>query len=92
MPSEIRDGRSPAIQFSDRTWIDESSGIIIIMETLAQAFAGQTFCIRTLFSGFMVDASNIFRFEGLGNVTSGSKFAVEWWIFKPQKSGQQVLS
>ena len=38
----------------------------------------------------MVDASNILRFEGVGNVDVDIKYAVELWIFKPQKSGQQV--
>ena len=39
----------------------------------------------------MVDASNILRFEGEGDKSSGAIYAVEWWVFKPQKSGQQVL-
>ena len=43
-----------------------------------------------MFSGFMVDGSNILKFEGVGNVISNEKFAVEWWIFKPKENGQQV--
>jgi hypothetical protein len=43
-----------------------------------------------MFSGFMVDASNIFSFEGLGDTASGMKYSIEWWVFKPKKNGEQV--
>jgi hypothetical protein len=39
----------------------------------------------------MVDDSNILGFEGGGNSTSEVKYSVEWWIFKPEKNGQQVI-
>ena len=48
-------------------------------------------CIRTMFTGFMVDASNILRFEGIGAQTLDSQYSVEWWVFKPKNSGQQVI-
>jgi hypothetical protein len=38
-----------------------------------------------------VDASNILRFEGVGDMSPDVMYAVEWWIFKPQKTGQQVI-
>ena len=44
-----------------------------------------------MFSSFMVDDSNIFGFEGGENVIDGSKYSVEWWIFKPEENGQQVF-
>ena len=47
---------------------------------------GQTFCIRVMFTGFMLDASNIIKFEKPGIKT----ISMEWSIFKPQKNGQQV--
>ena len=39
----------------------------------------------------MVDASNILRFEGNGAQSLDSQYSVEWWIFKPKNSGQQVI-
>ena len=42
-----------------------------------------------MFTGFMIDASNLFKFERKQNGIKGS-FSVEFWIFKPAKSGQQV--
>ena len=45
-----------------------------------------------MFSFFMVDDSNIMAFEHLGNLSSNVKYAVEWWVFKPEKNGQQVRS
>ena len=41
-----------------------------------------------MFRGFMVEASNVFSFEG--EMSSEVKYSVEWWIFKPKKSGEQV--
>ena len=41
MQEAIEEGMSPAIQFSDRSWNDESSGISITMETPAEV------CITT---------------------------------------------
>ena len=55
---------------------------------LQTLFLGQTFCIRVMFRGFMVEASNVFSFEG--EMSSEVKYSVEWWIFKPKKSGEQV--
>ena len=44
----------------------------------------------TMFSGFMVDASNIMKFEGAENLDSSAKYSVEWWIFKPSMDNKQV--
>ena len=55
-----------------------------------EPFIGQTFCVRMMFSGFMVDASNIFRFEGAGESNSSSEYSLEWGIFKPAADKQQV--
>ena len=52
-------------------------------------FLGQTFCVRVMLSGFMVDASNIMKFERNHEIEKES-MSVEFWIFKPQKTGQQV--
>ena len=38
----------------------------------------------------MVDASNILRFEGVGGTADDVEYAMELWLFKPQKTGQQV--
>ena len=45
-----------------------------------------------MFSSFMADDSNIFGFEGVGNMSSDVKYSVELWIFKPENNGQQVIS
>ena len=45
-----------------------------------------------MFTAFMGDASNIMSFYGDVNVKGGVGYAVEWWIFKPQKSGKQVAT
>ena len=45
-----------------------------------------------MFTGFMVDASNIMKFQGGGNMTSDVKYSVEFWIFKPKSKTQQVPS
>ena len=55
-----------------------------------EPFIGQTFCVRVMFSGFMVDASNIFRFEGAGESNSSSEYSLEWGIFKPAADKRQV--
>ena len=39
----------------------------------------------------MVDASNILRFEGVGGTADDVKYVMELWVFKPQKTGQQVI-
>ena len=44
-----------------------------------------------MFTAFMSDASNIMSFYGDVNVEDGVGYAVEWWVFKPQKSGKQVI-
>ena len=38
----------------------------------------------------MGDASNIMSFYGDVDVPDGVGYSVEWSVFKPQKSGQQV--
>ena len=43
-----------------------------------------------MFTGFMVDASNIMTFESVGNMSSDVKYSVEFWIFKPKSNGEQV--
>ena len=43
-----------------------------------------------MFTAFMGDASNVMSFYGDVDVNGGVGYAVEWWIFKPQKSGKQV--
>ena len=58
--------------------------------SLQKRYDGQTFCMRAMFTAFMSDASNIMSFYGDGDVDDGVGYAVEWWIFKPQKSGKQV--
>ena len=54
------------------------------------SFDGQTFCLRTMFTGFMVDASNIMKFESVGNMSTDIKYSIEFWIFKPKSNGEQV--
>ena len=44
-----------------------------------------------MFLAFMEDASNIFSFYGDVDVEHSVGVAVELWLFKPQRSGQQVL-
>ena len=107
MKKEVLKGKSPAIRFSDRKWNDENVGVMIKIDThtevdflifkfdlkdlfIQKTFNGQTFCIRTMFTEFMVDASNIFSFERVGDLP-GVEHALEWWIFKPSETGQQVL-
>ena len=46
--------------------------------------------MRAMFTAFMGDASNVMSFYG--DVDKSVGYAVEWWIFKPQQSGQQVKS
>ena len=45
--------------------------------------------MRAMFTAFMGDASNVMSFYG--DVDDSVGYAVELWIFKPQKSGQQVI-
>ena len=52
---------------------------------------GQTFCIRSMFTVFMVDASNMFKFQGFSNETTETSFDVELWIYKPRADGKQVI-
>ena len=40
---------------------------------------------------FMSDASNLLSFFGSVDVENSVGYAVELWIFKPQKSGKQVI-
>ena len=44
-----------------------------------------------MFTGFMVDASNIMTFESVGNMSSDVKYSIEFWIFKPKSNGEQVF-
>jgi hypothetical protein len=64
--------------------------IALIEILLQKRYEGQTFCIRAMFTAFMGDASNVMSFYGDVDVNGGVGYAVEWWIFKPQKSGKQV--
>ena len=43
-----------------------------------------------MFTGFMVDDSNILTFEAVGKNPSETKYSLEWWIFKPKVNGEQV--
>ena len=52
------------------------------------SYTGQTFCVRAMITAFMGDAANIMSFYG--EVDDSVGYAVELWIFKPQKSGKQV--
>ena len=55
-----------------------------------EQYDGQTLCIRTMITAFMGDASNIMSFSGEVDVEGSVGYTAEWWIFKPQRSGQQV--
>ena len=57
-----------------------------------EKYDGQTLCIRTMITAFMGDASNIMSFSGEVDVEGSVGYTAEWWIFKPQQSGQQVSS
>ena len=50
-------------------------------------YTGQTMCLRALLTAFMSDASNILSFH---EADGDHLYSIEFWIFKPQKSGQQV--
>ena len=107
MKKEIKEGKSPVIRYADRTWNDKSSGVNVTMDAplmvckyfyewliigiVQTNFLGQTFCIRSMFSSFMVDDSNIFAFEGGRNSSMKMKYSIDWSIFKPEKNGQQVI-
>jgi hypothetical protein len=43
-----------------------------------------------MFTAFMGDSSNIMSFYGHVDVNDSVGYSVEWSVFKPQKSGQQV--
>ena len=43
-----------------------------------------------MFVAFMSDAANIMSFHGNVDVLDSVGYAVELWIFKPQRSGKQV--
>ena len=44
-----------------------------------------------MFTAFMVDGSNIMKFEAAdNNITSGEKYGMELWIFKPRETVKQV--
>ena len=43
-----------------------------------------------MFVAFMSDAANIVSFHGNVDVLDSVGYAVELWIFKPQRSGKQV--
>ena len=46
-----------------------------------------------MFTAFRVDGSNIMKFEAAdNNITSGEKYGIELWIFKPRETGKQVGS
>ena len=44
-----------------------------------------------MFTAFMSDASNVMSFYGDSEGDEGVGYSVEFWVFKPRKSGQQVL-
>ena len=44
-----------------------------------------------MFTGFMVDASNIFTFRGIGNLTADLDYSIEFWIFKPTTDIEQAM-
>ena len=44
-----------------------------------------------MFTAFMSDAANIMAFYGTVDVDDSVGYATELWIFKPQKSGKQVI-
>ena len=66
--------------------------VIICLCFLQKKHDGQTFCVRTKFTAFMSDASNIMSFYGEVNVKGSVGYSVELWIFKPQPTGQQVIN
>ena len=43
-----------------------------------------------MFNAFMDDASNILKFEGVGNFSSDVKYVTEFWVFKPESTSKQV--
>ena len=43
-----------------------------------------------MFTAFMDDAANIMSFYGEVNAIDSVGYAVEFWMYKAQKSGQQV--
>ena len=45
-----------------------------------------------MFTAFMSDASNVMSFYGDPEDDEGVGYSVEFWVFKPRKSGQQVLN
>ena len=55
---------------------------------MQEKYDGQAFCVRAMITAFMGDATNIMSFYE--DVENSIGYAVELWIFKPQKSGQQV--
>ena len=39
-------------------------GIVLFkQQNVQESLVGQTFCLRVMFTGFMIDASNLFKFE-----------------------------
>ena len=101
----MEEGEVPIISVADRNWNDDNIAATFQLETsesevsyditihhsitfyVQASYTGQTMCVRALFTAFMSDASNILAFyEGEGD----QQYSLELWIFKPQKSGQQV--
>ena len=46
--------------------------------------------MRVMFTAFMTDAANVMSFYDDGDAGGGVGYAIEMWLFKPKKSGQQV--
>ena len=102
----MKDGEVPVINVLDRKWNDDAISskleltLPVEVKSLYYSFFspnlsqkrydGQTFCMRAMFTAFMGDASNIMSFYGDVDVVDSVGYAVEWWVFKPQRSGQQV--
>ena len=45
-----------------------------------------------MFTAFMDDAANIMSFYGDVDVKDSVGYSVEFWMFKPRKSGRQVIN
>jgi hypothetical protein len=67
-----------------------NSVFILLLCKFQRDFDGQTFCFRTMISSFMVEASNILRFESAGNTSNSEKYSMDFWIFRPKETGEQV--
>ena len=102
----IQEGEVPIISVADRNWNDDNIAATFELETSSSevynyiitysalnillfeaTYSGQTMCLRALLTAFMSDASNILSFH---EADGDHLYSIEFWIFKPQKSGQQV--